>query len=107
MSESRDLTINAYLMMTDQEFENVFEPSVRKVNMPRLREEFQALADKIRQEILDAESQENYEQAQHLVDLEFEILELADQTRQMSDDDATDVSVSARRPKTADGKEDR
>lgn len=91
MSESRDLTINAYLMMTDQEFENVFEPSVRKVNVSRLKDEFQALTEKIRREILEAESQGNYEQAQRLVDMEFEILELADQAKQMSDDDATDA----------------
>ena len=91
MSESRDLTISAYLMMTDQEFENVFRPSVRAVNVPRLQDELQALAEKIRREISEAESQGNYEQAQQLVDMEFEILELADQARQMSEDDATDA----------------
>ncbi len=91
ISESRDLTINAYLMMTDQEFENVFQPSVRAVNVARLNDEFQALAEKIRAEILDAENQGNYEQAQKLVDMEYEILDLADQARQMSDDDSTDA----------------
>lgn len=91
ISESRDLTINAYLMMTDQEYENVFQPSVRAVNVSRLAEELQALAEKMRREISEAEDQGNYEQAQQLVDMEFEILELADQARKMSADDSTDA----------------
>ncbi|MEM9983696.1 MAG: Hsp70 family protein [Bacteroidota bacterium] len=91
ISESRDLTINAYLMMTDQEFENVFEPSVRTVNLARLHEELQSLAEKMRQEIAEAEEQGNYEQAQKLVDMEFEILELADKAKKMPADDATDA----------------
>jgi molecular chaperone DnaK len=91
ISESRDLTINAYLMMTDQEYQNVFQPSVRAVNVSRLAEELQALAEKMRREISEAEDLGNYEQAQQLVDMEFEILELADQARKMSADDSTDA----------------
>jgi molecular chaperone DnaK len=91
ISESRDLTINAYLMMTDQEYQNAFQPSVRAVNVDRLADELQALAEKMRREIAEAEDQGNYEQAQQLVDMEFEILELADQARKMASDDRTDA----------------
>ncbi|MEM7659276.1 MAG: Hsp70 family protein [Bacteroidota bacterium] len=90
MSESRDLSINAYLMMTDQEFEDVFTPSVRRVNVPRLVDELMGLAEKIRSEIGEAEDQGNYESAQELVDLEFEILEVADRAKKLKADDVTD-----------------
>ncbi|MEO0473651.1 MAG: Hsp70 family protein, partial [Bacteroidota bacterium] len=83
MSESRDLRIEAYLMMTDQEFSDVFSPSERRVNVLRLSEELYALAEKIRKEIDEAERNSNFEAAQTLVDLEFEILELADKAKQM------------------------
>ncbi|WNJ18210.1 Hsp70 family protein [Pontibacter sp. G13] len=91
MSESRDLTINAYLMMTDQEFENVFHPSERHVNVKRLAEEGEALAERVRREIDEAERMDNYEGAQQLVDLEFDILDLVDKAKHLSEDDVTDL----------------
>ena len=91
ISESRDLSINAYLMMTDQEYEDVFTPSERRVNVPRLVEELLLLADKIRKEIAEAELESHYEAAQRLVDLEYEILELADEAKQLAEDDITDA----------------
>ncbi|MEM6342329.1 MAG: Hsp70 family protein [Bacteroidota bacterium] len=91
MSESRDLSIQAYLMMTDQEYENAFSPSERAVNVPRLAEELYALADKIRKEIEEAEMQDNYETAQKLVDLEYEILDIADKCKRLKEDDVTDT----------------
>ncbi|MDW3648491.1 MAG: Hsp70 family protein [Bacteroidia bacterium] len=90
ISESRDLSINTYLMMTDQEYEDQFNPTERRVNLPRLVEELYALAEKIRSEIAEAEAQSNFETAQELVDMEFELLELADNAREMSEDDITD-----------------
>ncbi|GAB4420278.1 MAG: hypothetical protein OHK0039_33710 [Bacteroidia bacterium] len=90
LSESRDLHISAYLMMTDQEFAEVFAPSVRKVSVGRLVEELHMLADHIRREIVEAEDQDNYESAQRLVDLEYEMLELADQAGRLGEDDVTD-----------------
>jgi len=90
MSESRDLSINTYLMMTDQEYEDQFNPTERRVNLPRLVEELYALAEKIRSEIAEAEAQSNFETAQELVDMEFELLELADNAKEMSEDDITD-----------------
>lgn len=90
MTESRDLSINAYLMMTDQEFEDVFTPSARRVNLARLIDELMALAESVRGEIKEAEEQGNYENAQKMVDLEFDILELADKAKKMTEDDVTD-----------------
>lgn len=90
MSESRDLSINTYLMMTDQEYTDVFNPTERRVNLIRLVEELYALAEKIRTEIAEAEAQSNFETAQQLVDMEFDLLELADKAKDMSEDDVTD-----------------
>ncbi|MEM7370424.1 MAG: Hsp70 family protein [Bacteroidota bacterium] len=90
MSESRDLSINAYLMMTDQEFEDVFTPSSRRVNIPRLIDELMSLAESVRKEIKEAEDQGNYENAQKMVDLEYDILDLADKAKKMAEDDVTD-----------------
>ncbi|MEL6850961.1 MAG: Hsp70 family protein, partial [Bacteroidota bacterium] len=90
MSESRDLSINVYLMMTDQEYEDVFTPSQRRVNIPRLADELLVMAETIRLEISEAELNDNFEAAQELVDLEYEILELADKVKAMKADDVTD-----------------
>ncbi len=90
ISESRDLKISAYLMMTDQEFEDVFTPSMRMVNVFRLKEELLALAEKVRGEIFELEEQGNYEGAQNLVDLEYDILALVDRSKKLQENDSTD-----------------
>ncbi|MEO0899499.1 MAG: Hsp70 family protein [Bacteroidota bacterium] len=90
MSESRDLKISAYLLMTDQEYENVFTPSERKVDLFKLKLELNSLAHKVRHEIEDAEDQGNYENAQKMVDLEFDILGLLDRAKKLKDKDTTD-----------------
>lgn len=90
MTESRDLKISAYLLMTDQEYADVFTPSERKVNIHRLVEELHALRTKLSDEIREAEEQGNFEAAQQLVDLEYDILDLADKATKMSPDDSTD-----------------
>ncbi|MDX2248450.1 MAG: Hsp70 family protein [Bacteroidia bacterium] len=90
MTESRDLKISAYLMMTDQEYKDVFTPSARKVNLFRLREELNGLRQKLSEEIHEVEEQGNYEAAQRLVDLEYEVLDLSDKAEKLSEDDTTD-----------------
>jgi molecular chaperone DnaK len=90
MSESRDLKITAYLMMSDQEYEHVFTPSERHVSVSRLLEELQLLVDNINEEAEEAQAVENYELARTLLDLEQELLELLDQVKAMSEDDITD-----------------
>jgi len=39
ISESRDITVTAYIPMIDQEYKEVFSPSSRAVNLSRLKEE--------------------------------------------------------------------
>jgi len=77
-------------MMTDQEYTDILNHTQRRVNLSRLVEELYALAEKIRSEIAEAEAQSNFETAQQLVDMEFDLLELADKAKDMSEDDVTD-----------------
>ena len=91
LSESRDLRISAYLLMTDQEYQDIFTPAARRVNLPRLVMELRQLADSIQEEVNEATSQENYEAARELLDLQYEILALADQAEGLAEDDITDT----------------
>ncbi len=90
MSESRDLKIAVYLLMTDQDFEDVFMPSKRHISKARLVASLQSMISTIKDEIYEAEVNGNYEAAQELVDLEFSLLELLDQSNTMAVDDMTD-----------------
>ena len=90
MSESRDLRINVYLMLTDQEFENVFTPSERRVNVSRLSEELMTLYEKASDELLQAENQENYKAAEGLKQARVAIRRLLTKSRKLTEDDVTD-----------------
>ena len=90
MSPSRELSVNVYLMMSDQEFENVFTPKKRAVHIPSLMQELDILHEHIREEIYEAEANMQYESAQQLVDLEYELINLKDQLKGLKTDDLTD-----------------
>ncbi|MEM6765672.1 MAG: Hsp70 family protein [Bacteroidota bacterium] len=90
MSPSRELSVNVYLMMSDQEFENVFTPKKRAVHIPSLMQELSILHEHIREEIYEAEANMQYEAAQKLVDLEFEVIAVKDQLKGLNTDDITD-----------------
>ena len=55
MSESRDLTVSAYLNGTDQEFSQVFTPTARMVSTAVLSSEVLQLEARIQQEIEEAQ----------------------------------------------------
>jgi molecular chaperone DnaK len=63
ISESRDITVNVYLSMTEQEFKNVFSPSERYVSIGKLEEEVNILVAKIKTELRQNEKSEDYEAA--------------------------------------------
>lgn len=90
MSESRDLRINTYLLMTDQEFNNLFSPSERQVNVVKLLAETQNLLRSIEPNKADAERREDYELAQQLTIVGLDLEELKDELQNISDDDITD-----------------
>jgi molecular chaperone DnaK len=90
MSESRDLRINVYLMLTDQEYDNVFMPSERQVNVNRLSEELMILYKKASEELQEAENNENYEAAAGLKQARIDVRKLLTQAKKLTEDDVTD-----------------
>ncbi|MGB0982603.1 MAG: Hsp70 family protein [Saprospiraceae bacterium] len=90
ISESRDLTINAYLLLTDQEYQNVFNPSERYVEVSRLKEQLVKLLSSLNTEISDAEHNENYEVAADLNVIKKELRSLIMRLNNLRDDDVTD-----------------
>jgi molecular chaperone DnaK len=90
VSESRDLTINAYLLLTDQEYENVFNPSERYVEISRLKAQLVKLLGSLNSEILDAEANENYEVAADLNAIKKELRSLIMRLNNLREDDVTD-----------------
>ena len=90
MSESRDLSINAYLLLTDQEYENVFNPSERYVNIERLQVELIKLTTDLNDELVDAEKQENFELANELNVIKKTLRSLLIRSKKISEDDVTD-----------------
>jgi molecular chaperone DnaK len=90
MSEDRDLKIVTYLMMTDQEFSNLFSPSERHVNINRLNDEINELQRRLSKEIRTAEKNEDYETAASLQMLEVELNDVANSAQKVSADDVTD-----------------
>jgi molecular chaperone DnaK len=90
MSESRDLTVSAFLNGTGQEFSQVFDPKPRAVPIETLSEEIQLLESKIDSEIDEAESLENYDVVESLNKLKQPIEELIGEASLLSIDDVTD-----------------
>ncbi len=90
MSESRDLRVNVYLMLTDQEYENVFTPSERQVNVERLADELMILYQKANDELLEAENREDYRVAEGLKQAKIDTRKLLSQAKKLTKDDVTD-----------------
>lgn len=90
MSESRDLTVAAYLTMSDQEFKNVFNPKARETNVDLLREHIGDLADQLDDELETATEKEEYETASQLTKLKRQLVQVIEEADNLSDDDVTD-----------------
>ncbi len=90
MSESRDLTISAYLNGTGQEFSQVFKGMMRHVEPRILATEILQLEAKIQGEIDDAIGNNNQETAQNLDKLLDQVQNLFAESGSLSADDVTD-----------------
>jgi molecular chaperone DnaK len=90
MSESRDLTVSAYLTMSDQDFKNVFNPKSRETNIFLLKEQVEDLSEKLDEEIEQATEKEDYETASALSKLKKEMDVVAEETEGLTSDDVTD-----------------
>lgn len=90
MTESRDLTISAYLNMSDQEFKQTFNPKVRHTPIEFLKEQVEDLSDKLELEIQEATDKEDFETAGALSKLKKEMETVSDETESLTSDDVTD-----------------
>lgn len=90
ISESRDLTISAYLTMADQEFKQIFNPKERHTPINVLVEQIEELSEKLEAEISDATEREDYETAKSLQSLKKQMTEIQMQSEKLSTDDITD-----------------
>jgi len=90
MSESRDLTISAYLNGTGQDFSQIFNGKLREVQPRILASEILHLEAKIQTEIDDAIENNNQETAQKLDKLLSQVQSLFAESDILSADDVTD-----------------
>jgi molecular chaperone DnaK len=90
MSESRDLTVSAYLNGTGQHFSQVFKGSKRTVNPQYLADEVLQLENSILNEIDEADANGNHETADKLKRLQGEVGGLITECAALAEDDVTD-----------------
>ena len=90
VSESRDLTISAYLNMVDQEYKETFNPKVRHTPIDMLQLEVSDLSEQLDEEIEFATEKEDYETASTLTKLKNEMEKVSDETEHLTIDDVTD-----------------
>ena len=90
ISESRDITISAYLNMADQEFKQTFNPKARHTPVEFLKEQVIDLSNKLEEEIQEATEKEDYETASTLNKLKKEMDQVNSDTENLTNDDVTD-----------------
>ena len=90
LSESRDLKVNAYLAMTGQEFQNIFNPSERHVLLHKLRDEVRDLLYVARKELQRLERSERFELAARVKKIEEELVVITSQLNLLRDNDMSD-----------------
>ncbi len=90
ISESRDLKIDALLLMTDQEYGEVFSPSARHINIEKLKTEIQEMLREARRELSHFNNSEQYELAAKVSKIETELDDMYSRLQKMRVDDVTD-----------------
>ncbi len=90
ITESRDIKINAYLSVADQEYSELFSPTSRNINVLRLTEEVEYLlriANKNLNVLVDAE---DFEAGAGLRDSVRQLEQMLIRLRSLKEDDVTD-----------------
>jgi molecular chaperone DnaK len=90
LSESRDLTISAYLNGTGQEFSQIFNPKKREVNPKQLGSEILMLEEAIQVEKESASKSENNEAEKKLSGILKDVQSLLLEAGALSEDSITD-----------------
>ena len=90
MSESRDLTVSAFLNGTGQEFSQVFLPKVRQVSSQMLASEILLLEEKVQSEITEATENGNKDLVNDLENILRGVQNLIINAGKITEDDITD-----------------
>ncbi len=90
ISESRDLTVTAYLQMADQEFKQTFTPQERHTPVDVLRIEIYTLAGKLENEIFETNNHEDYAVGKQLAELKKDMDNIKGEAKALAEDDVTD-----------------
>ena len=90
VSESRDLTVHAYVNPSGPEFSQILTTTNREVNVKALTEEVRMLDEQLEKEKAEALSNENYEAVEKMEKLTSPIQELQGEVMLLALDDVTD-----------------
>jgi molecular chaperone DnaK len=90
LSESRDLTVHAYVNPSGPEFSQIFNPTFRDVPVKTLTEEVRMLDGQLEKEKTEAMDNENYEVVEKLEKLSAPMQELQGEVMLLALDDVTD-----------------
>jgi molecular chaperone DnaK len=101
INESRDLKIDATLLMNEQRFGSVFTPSVRHISLDRLKGGLKDLLWDARKALDKAEREEHYELAAQIQDIYESLQQCTSRAFRLSADDITDEKYSLEERKRA------
>jgi molecular chaperone DnaK len=90
ISESRDLTVSAYISMTDQEFKEIFNPKSRKVDVFDLSDDVNVISENINESLDFAKENNEYEKIETLYTLQSDIDKIKKEVNELSTNDTTD-----------------
>jgi molecular chaperone DnaK len=91
ISESRDITVMAYIPMIDQEYKEVFNPSSRAVNLERLKEEVDFLRRSANSQLNHLLDNERYEEGALLQQAIGDLDAIKSKLRSIGPKDVTDL----------------
>jgi len=90
ISESRDLTVSAYISMTDQEFKEIFNPKSRRVDIFNLTDDVEVLSNDIDESLDFAKENNDYEKIEVLYTLQSDIGKIKKGVDEVDENDTTD-----------------
>lgn len=105
ISESRDITVGAYLLLTDQEFVNTFSPTEAHIDQAQLMEETERFKTNIKGKVKRYEQEGNYESAGRIIKLIERIDALQSRIKLLHKDDTSDEKYQIDLEKREIGKE--
>lgn len=105
ISESRDISVAAYLTLTDQDFNNTFSPTEAHIDKEQLLSETNHFKENLEKKISKYEQEGSYESAGRVVQLINKIKSLQSKIKSLNLDDVSDEKYQIDLEKRAIGKE--